>query len=214
MLRLAIITPAGLLLALLLFYALAMVSGIGARVEPGRDLTPDLNFLMVRQESALELRKRELPPEPEDIVPQQQPKMPQLQQQVSAMVNSPMPTVNVPDIDVGVQVALSPSLNNLAVPVPELAFDANPTALTQVPPSYPQRALRRKLEGSVMVEFLVTEAGTVKPGSIKVVKSTPPGVFDKAVIRAIQRWRFKTRTVDGKPVPFKARQELEFKLEN
>ena len=214
MLRLAIITPAGLLLALLLFYALAMVSGIGARVEPGRDLAPDLNFLMVRQESALELRKRELPPEPEDIVPQQQPKMPQLQQQVSAMVNSPMPTVNVPDIDVGVQVALSPSLNNLAVPVPELAFDANPTALTQVPPSYPQRALRRKLEGSVMVEFLVTEAGTVKPGSIKVVKSTPPGVFDKAVIRAIQRWRFKTRTVDGKPVPFKARQELEFKLEN
>ena len=65
----------------------------------------------------------------------------------------------------------------------------------------------------MVVEFMITEQGTVKPGSVKVVESTPPGVFDKAVLRAIQRWRFKTRVENGQPVPFRARQELEFKLE-
>ena len=212
MFRTILVAPAGLFMALLLFYALAMLSGIGARVEPKRESVPDLNFLMVRQDSQIELRKRELPPEPEDIVPQAQPEMPQMQKEVVA-VNSPVPTVNVPDINVGVVLSLTPTLNNLVMPTPELILDTNPVALSQVPPSYPSRALRKKLEGRVMVEFLVTEAGTVKPGSVVVIESKPEGVFDSAVLRAIQRWRFKTRVVDGKAVPFKARQELEFKLE-
>lgn len=213
MLRTLLVAPAGLFLALMLFYALAMLSGIGTRVAPTKEIIPDLDFLMVRQETELEIRKRDLPPEPEEIVPQQQPKMPQLQQEVTPMVNSPLPTVDIPNIDVGVQVALSPSLNNLVMPAPEIVLETNPTAISQVPPSYPRRALRKKVEGSVTVEFMVTEAGTVKPETIVVVKSTPAGVFDKSVIRAIQRWRFKSRVVDGQAVPFKARQELEFKLE-
>lgn len=212
MVRTFIVAPAGLFLALLLFYTLAMLSGIGAKVAPSKDYSAELDFLMVRQDSHLELRKRELPPEPEEITPQQQPKMPQMQQQVLS-VNTPVPTVDVPDIDVGVKVSLSPSLNNISMPAPELILDTNPTAISQVPPNYPRRALRKKIEGTVTVEFMVTRSGSVKPGTIVVVESRPEGVFDSAVMRAIQRWRFKTRIVDGQAVPFKARQTLEFKLE-
>lgn len=213
MLRALVVAPGGLLLAILLFYALAMVSGIGKQVEPESVITPDLDFLMVRQESDVEARTRELPPEPEEIVPETQPEMPQVQQQVVPITSTPVTAVDIPNIDVGISVALSPSLNNLAVPTPELVLDTNPTAVSQVPPSYPRRALRRKVEGSVTVEFLVTEAGTVKPDSIKVVESNPQGTFDSAVIKAIKRWRFKIKTVDGQAVPFKARQVLEFKLD-
>lgn len=212
MLRMLIVAPSGLLLALLLFYALAMLSGVGAKAVLKKDALPDLDFLMVRSDPKLEIRKRELPPEPEDIVPQEQPEMPRVNQYVVA-VNMPVPTVNVPDINVGVVLSLAPTLDNLAVPAPELILNSNPTALTQVPPSYPRRALRKKIEGKVKVEFLVTEAGTVKPGSVVVIESQPAGVFDDTVRKAILRWRFKTHIVDGRPVPFKARQELEFKLE-
>ncbi|WP_415898049.1 energy transducer TonB [Neptuniibacter sp. QD57_21] len=213
MLRALVVAPGGLLLAILLFYALAMVSGIGKQVEPESVLTPDLDFLMVRQESDVEARTRELPPEPEEIVPETQPEMPQVQQQVVPITSTPVTAVDIPNIDVGISVSLSPSLNNLAVPTPELVLDTNPTAVSQVPPSYPRRALRRKVEGSVTVEFLVTEAGTVKPDTIKVIESNPKGTFDSAVIKAIKRWRFKIKTVDGQAVKFKARQVLEFKLD-
>lgn len=214
MLRALLVAPMGLLFAILLFYALAMLSGIGKQANMEKEFTPNLDFLMVRQESQIELRNRELPPEPEEIVPEAQPEMPQVQQQVVPLTNTPLLSVDVPNIDVGISVALSPSLNSLSAPTPTLTFDSNPTAVSQVPPSYPRRALRRKVEGSVTVEFLVTAQGTVKPDSVKVVKSNPKGTFDKAVIRAIKRWRFKVKVVDGQAVPFRARQALEFKLDN
>lgn len=213
MVRLLISAPLAACLALLLFYGLAMLTSMGDRLVSDKQLTPSLDFLMVRQESDVELRKRQLPPEPEEVVQQQQPEIPQLQPQQTQNVSSNLPNVTVPDISMGMQVSLSPTLNNLSMPAPSISIDTNPTVLSQVPPRYPQRALRRRQEGRVVVEFVINEMGGVKPGTVVVVESSPPGVFDKAVLRAIQRWRFKTRVVDGQPVSFKARQELEFKLE-
>lgn len=213
MLRLMISAPLALCLSLLLFYLLALITSMGDQQVLEKQLNPSLDFLMVRQESDVELRKRQLPPEPEDVVEQQQPDIPQIQPQKTAAVNAKLPSINVPDIDMGMQVSVSPTLHNLSMPTPTMTMDTNPTVLSQVPPRYPQRALRRRQQGKVVVEFMINEMGSVKPGSVVIVKSTPPGVFDKAVLRAIQRWRFKTRIVNGQPVPFKARQELEFKLE-
>lgn len=213
MARILISAPLALFLSLLLFYGLALITTMGDQLVKTKSENPSLDFLMVRQESDVELRKRQLPPEPEEVVQQQQPDIPQLKQQNAPQVEANLPQVDVPNIDMGVQVSLSPSLHNLSMPAPTITLDTNPTVLSQVPPRYPQRALRRRQEGRVLVEFMITEAGTVKPGSVVVIESSPPGVFDKAVLRSLQRWRFKTRVVDGKPVPFKARQELEFKLE-
>lgn len=213
MLRLMISAPLALCLSLLLFYLLALITSMGDQRVAEKQLNPSLDFLMVRQESDVELRKRQLPPEPEDVVEPQQPDIPQIQPQKTATVNAKLPSINVPDIDMGMKVSVSPTLHNLSMPTPTMTMDTNPTVLSQVPPRYPQRALRRRQQGKVVVEFMINEMGSVKPGSVVIVKSTPPGVFDKAVLRAIQRWRFKTRIVNGQPVPFKARQELEFKLE-
>ncbi|WP_370280468.1 energy transducer TonB [Pontibacterium sp.] len=213
MLRFMVSVPLALCLSLLLFYLLALITSVDDLRVPEQQFIPNLDFLLVRQESEIELRKRQLPPEPEELVQQQQPEIPQLQPQSALAVNADLPNIDLPDIDMGIQISLSPSLHNLSVPTPTMTMDTNPTVLSQFPPRYPQRALRRRQEGQVVVEFTITEMGTVKPGSVVVVESTPSGVFDKAVLRAIQRWRFKTRLVNGQPVPFKARQKLEFKLE-
>lgn len=80
----------------------------------------------------------------------------------------------------------------------------------RVPPQYPYKASQRGIEGLVELEFTITEEGTVK--NIKVVKETPPHVFDRAAIQAISRWRFTPSKVAGRAVEQRAIQEIKFQL--
>jgi protein TonB len=80
----------------------------------------------------------------------------------------------------------------------------------QVPPKYPRRALSRKQKGWVKVQFIITASGKVK--SPFVVSSKPSGVFDKAALKAIRRWKFKAKIVNGQAVAQRAVQTIKFKL--
>lgn len=82
--------------------------------------------------------------------------------------------------------------------------------IVRVPPRYPMDAAARHIEGWVKVEFTIDEQGGVE--DIRVVESSPPQIFDQAAIRAISRWEFKPRIVDGKAVRRRAVQTLEFRL--
>ncbi len=79
-----------------------------------------------------------------------------------------------------------------------------------MPPRYPFSARRRRIEGYVVVEFTVTETGEVE--DVRVVEASPRGVFERAAISAIKRWRFKPKMREGKPIRVRARQKIEFKL--
>lgn len=67
-----------------------------------------------------------------------------------------------------------------------------------VPPEYPRRARRRGYEGRVVIRAIVTPMGTVD--STEIVQSSGRDILDRAVIRAVKRWRFQPATRDGKPV--------------
>ncbi len=96
-----------------------------------------------------------------------------------------------------------------AVPGYVLASELVP--VVRIPPPYPPAARRRRIEGYVVVEFTVTETGAVRDP--KIVEARPPGVFDRAVLRAVRHWRFQPkRGKDGKPMAVRARQRLEFRL--
>ena len=58
--------------------------------------------------------------------------------------------------------------------------------LTQ--PKYPAQAIANGVSGMVWLEVLVGVDGV--PREIKVVKSTPEGVFDKQAVDAARQWRF------------------------
>ena len=47
----------------------------------------------------------------------------------------------------------------------------------------------RGVEGSVLLEYTVDERGRVV--SPRVLQATPPGVFDRAALRALSRWRYE-----------------------
>lgn len=82
--------------------------------------------------------------------------------------------------------------------------------LVRIEPQYPREAARGKIEGYVKVEFTVLEDGSVT--DVDVLESDPPRVFDREAVRAILKWKFKPRIVDGRPVKRRATQTLQFTL--
>lgn len=89
-------------------------------------------------------------------------------------------------------------------------LDEKPRPLTPLRPIYPPQARMRKLEGLVVVEFIVSPDGSVR--NAEVVSSRPGDVFNKAALQAVRRWRFSPGTKGGKPVAARVRQKVEFRL--
>lgn len=56
-------------------------------------------------------------------------------------------------------------------------------------PSYPAEAARSGTSGEVQVEFTVGVDGSVT--NVRVVRATPPRVFDREATNAVRRWRFE-----------------------
>jgi len=77
--------------------------------------------------------------------------------------------------------------------------DQMPIPIFRKKPIYPYRAKQLNITGKVKVKFLVDENGQVS--HIKILKSVPPGIFDKSVLTALPSWRFSPGKIKGKPVP-------------
>jgi len=90
-------------------------------------------------------------------------------------------------------------------------IDRDPVAIVKNPPIYPIRAKMRRIEGDVVLQFVVDEKGAVR--ELSVVESSPPGVFDSAALRTVARWRFKPGIKDERPVAVRVQQKLKFRLE-
>ncbi|TNE41187.1 MAG: energy transducer TonB [Alphaproteobacteria bacterium] len=60
--------------------------------------------------------------------------------------------------------------------------------IVRVPPTYPENAARKGIEGWVSVRFTVNEYGQVS--DVHVSESDPPGVFDKAAVNAVKKWKY------------------------
>jgi protein TonB len=82
---------------------------------------------------------------------------------------------------------------------------ALPRLLSASPPRYPLMAMRRKIEGNVIVQFTIQPDGSV--ASVDVVSADPPGIFDQAALAAARSWRFET---GARPVS--TSREVRFRL--
>lgn len=77
-------------------------------------------------------------------------------------------------------------------------------------PVYPPGAAERGIEGYVTIGFTISPRGTVT--DMRVIDSKPPGQFDRAALKALQRWRYDPKLVDGKPVA-RPNQKVTLKFE-
>jgi len=75
-------------------------------------------------------------------------------------------------------------------------------------PEYPERALAQKINGSVTVEFTVNGQG--EPTDVHVVAAEPAGIFDRAALNAVKRWRYAPVLVNDVAQEVPARAVIKF----
>jgi protein TonB len=81
----------------------------------------------------------------------------------------------------------------------------------RVDPAYPPQASRDGVEGWVKLGFTVSASGTVT--DISVIDAKPSKVFNREARRALKKWKYKPKLVDGKPVAqYNMVVVLDFKL--
>lgn len=90
-------------------------------------------------------------------------------------------------------------------------LDQPPRPLARLSPIYPPRARMRRIEGDVLLEFVVDPDGTVR--NVEVISSRPADTFTDAALRAVRRWKFSPGTKDGRAVTTRVRQKVSFTLQ-
>ncbi len=84
----------------------------------------------------------------------------------------------------------------------------NGTVKTAIAPMYPPSLLQRKVEGWVEVLITINHIGQVD--DIEILASKPRNEFNKAALKAVRKWTFHPKIENGKAVPFKVRQTIDF----
>jgi protein TonB len=164
-----------------------------------------VDFVRVRADEIVQTRERQVPKKPPP--PDKPPPPPQLQTQAPQQEVRQVLDIETPDISVGftggpVVAAGWQAGNNVG--------DGDIIPIVRIEPTYPRDALMKGLEGWVRIGFTIMPDGSV--ADPQVLAAEPRRVFDREAIRAILRWKFKPRIVDGQAVSREAEQTIDFKI--
>ncbi len=85
----------------------------------------------------------------------------------------------------------------------------SPVVTFKIEPEYTAAAKDAKIQGSVLLWMILDRSGV--PHDIRVSRSLDPGL-DQNAIHAIQQWRFRPATKEGKPVSVSVNIEVNFRL--
>lgn len=156
----------------------------------------------VRVPDPPQLRTEQPKPEKPDK-PQVAPKMPQM---VSEAVKPGTATVDLGALAVDSDLAVDTGAGLSA-------SDGEYLPIVKVAPVYPRRAQSRGIEGWVLLRFTVTETGSVIDPVV--IDAEPPGIFDTAAAKAVERFKYKPRVVNGQAQVVRGVEHLiTFKLDD
>ncbi len=145
----------------------------------------------------------------EDITPEKPPKPPEVPPEIPPQdmdnIDPNAPTINIAPPTVAANVDIGgPGGMNIA--------EGDYLPIVRVAPVYPARALSRGVEGYVDMSFTVTTAGTVKD---PIIMFSTSSLFDRAATRAVLKFKYKPRVVDGQPVEVSGvKTRITFKIED
>ena len=159
-----------------------IAGGNNAMTEPVKGNV--LDFIRLKQDEAIakKERKPQKPPKPKEPPP--------------PMVSPPMQQANPNTQGVKSQFAADIQADSgLTGGLSLDSSDGDYLPIVKVAAVYPRRAQSRGIEGFVVVEFVVSKSGAVK--NARVVNAKPEGVFDRAALDAVAKFKYKPRVVDG-----------------
>ncbi|MBQ46429.1 MAG: hypothetical protein CMP10_02865 [Zetaproteobacteria bacterium] len=170
------------------------------------DNGPLVEFIRNSKQQETKTRSRKLPKKPPP--PEEAPAVPKMSVASNDKPQAEQLNMPAPSLDAGLKGGIGPYLgkggggSNSRAAMP----------IVRIEPQYPRKAAMRGIEGFVTVNFLVTESGSIS--EIKIVNAKPPRIFNRAAKKAVSRWKYKPKLMDGKPVAYKQSTTLDFKLEN
>mgnify|MGYP001054769154 CR=1 FL=1 len=150
-----------------------------------------------------ERRKPKPPPKPKEPPPP--PKMPR--DQPKEVVQN-MPDINIPNIDNPMVGGDGMFIGNFANVDKTAEGDVIP--IVRINPIYPRDAQMKGISGWVRLEFTITPDGGVKDPTV--LDAEPARIFNREAMRAILKWKFKPRVVDGVAVDRRATQTIDFNI--
>lgn len=163
-----------------------------------------VDFVRLKQDSRTELKERHKS-EPPKV---SKPSLPK--QEVSQNSNElPAANIAMPNIALDMSISQQSLLGDASIG--GLGFgDSDVIPLVRMSAQYPQRAIRQKIEGFVTARLEINAQGTVD--SVEILDAQPRGVFEREAMRALYRYKFKPKIVDGQASAQTAVQTIEFKL--
>jgi len=185
-------------LSLLFVMQLLIATGKKALSEPRE--RAQLDFVRVRRNENLNTEDftPDKPPPPPEVPPETPP-------QEMDNVDPNAPTINIAPPSVSADTNIGgPGGMNIA--------EGDYLPIVRVAPVYPARALSRGLEGYVDLSFTVTTTGTVRD---PIVLFSTSSLFERAATRAVLKFKYKPRVVDGVPVDVPGvKTRISFKIED
>lgn len=183
------------------FYLIQSLISRSADLDNDKDKINYIEFIRIKQNDNIEERTRTLPEKPP------KPKRPP-QPEVEIDETKPPPMQNI-DIDIpdfalptDFKGAFLGDVSNLGSGTSQLI------PLVKIAPRCPPEAAINGIDGSVVLNLLVNEKGKVV--NVKLVSAKPARIFNKEASRAVRRWQFKPKTIDGVAVSQTGQLTVEF----
>ncbi|NKF51798.1 energy transducer TonB [Shewanella sp. WXL01] len=171
-----------------LFVFMAFLVGGGAKRADTSTDTPVIEISMEQQDTKVQDKPRVKPKPP---TPPEQP---------------PLPDTPPPESSSDIDTSMSFNMGSVASGGVNTGFklgnmmtrDGDATPIVRIEPQYPIAAARDGKEGWVQLSFTINEVGGVE--DVKVIKAEPKRLFNREAIRALKKWKYKPKIVDGKPL--------------
>jgi len=185
-----------------LFVVMAKLIENSARPADEVPPAPVIDIVMQAPDEDVQTRTRVPPPPPPP--PQQPPKMEPVEPE-DAEPDADGFSLDIPNVDTG---GVGVNIGGVGA----MQSDGDATPIVRIEPKYPPQAARDGKEGWVQLRFTIDEVGGVT--DIEVINAEPKRIFDREAKRALRKWKYKPKIVDGKPQRQAGIEvQLDFKLD-
>ncbi len=190
----------GVVITLSLLFVMHLLIEYGESAVTKERVRHQLDFVRVKRNENLNI---------DDFAPEKPPKPPETPPETPPQdldnIDPDAPTINIPPPVMSTDYSIGgPGGMNIA--------EGDYLPIVRVAPVYPARALSRGLEGYVDLSFTVTATGTV---SDPIILFSTSSLFERAATRAVLKFKYKPRVVDGVPVDVPGvKTRITFKIED
>ena len=190
-----------IIVTIVIFLIIQSLITQGSGIDKNRNNPNYVDFIRIKQDDTLQERKRTIPDKPPT------PKRPP-QPQIELDVNKPPPVAKLdfemPDFSLPTDFsgAFLSNLESMGSGISQLI------PIVKVAPRCPREAQINGINGSV--KMLLTISATGRVNNIVIQSFKPSRVFNSEAIKAVKRWQFKPKTIDGIAVDQKGELEVEF----